>query len=191
MNLVAGEAGHGRLFCELRLHQAPWAFGIDWSDEIADASLEVHGMTTQAIVDQYLLPVLFFVQKDLGIGGAVLAGMPVGKFLLVAALAANGHRRDVFIFEAWFFGNISAEMGEHTSHVVEVEPGVKREHIAVAVGAGNVAVSGGMPIGVRLPDFVTARARAPLPTFVVNGGSDDDQSCDDEQGQRRGQPAAE
>jgi hypothetical protein len=82
-------------------------------------------------------------------------------------------------------------MGKHTFHVVEVEAGVKREHIAVAVGAGYVAVSGGMPIGVRLPDFVTARARAPLPMFVINGGSGNDQSCDDEQGQRRSQPAAE
>ncbi len=73
MELMTRKARYGRLLGKSGVLQLPRAPIVDWGDEIANAALKVHGMTTQAIVDQLLSLVLRRVEKDVGISGAVPA----------------------------------------------------------------------------------------------------------------------
>ena len=52
-----------------------------------------------------------------------------------------------------------------------MKSGIEREHIAMTLGAKHVAVRGGMPIRVGLPDFMTTRARSAGRVTVVNAGA--------------------
>ena len=56
---------------------------------------------------------------------------------------------------------------KYPAHVVDVEASVQRKYIAMARAARDAAVRGGVPVRVRLPDFVAPRARPATGSFVV------------------------
>src|SRR5271165_6651318 len=129
----------------------------------------MHAMATQTIVHQKLALVVVGVKKNVGVTGAVRAGLPIGKFLFVAFLAARHHLEHVLGAQAWLGGSVPAKMREDAAHVVDMESGVEGEDIAMAIGARHVAMRGSMPVGIGLPDFVATGARATMSAFVVGG----------------------
>ncbi len=75
-------------------------------------------MTAEAIVHQNFAAIVFVVEENALIGGAVRAGLPVCEFGLMALFAAANHFENVSGAELWRFGHFPAEMGEYPAHVV-------------------------------------------------------------------------
>ena len=86
----------------------------------------MHAVATQTVVHQKLAPIVAGVEKDVSVTRAVRAGTPIGKFLLMAFLAARHHLKNVLVPEARFGRCVSTEMSEDAAHVVDVESGFKR-----------------------------------------------------------------
>ncbi len=99
----------------------------------------------------------------------------------MAGLAPLGDAENITRPQLHLLRHMAAEVVEHPAHVVDVEASVQRKHIAVARAARDVAVRGGVPVRVRLPDLVAARAGFPPRIFIVNAGA---RKCDDGEAQR-------
>jgi len=182
MQLVTREAGnHGVIGESGRIH-APRARGVDGGDQAANGAFEVHPVAAEAIIHQELAFIVVGVEKDVGVGGAVGAGAPVGDFLLMAFLAADDHGENIFGAEAGFGGSVAAEMSEDAADVVEVESGVEGEDVAVAIGAGNVTMRGDVPVRVGLPDLVAGGAGAAVRALVIGGDEDEEEQRREERG---------
>src|SRR6185437_3088965 len=154
---------------QFRLLQVPGTFPVERRNEIAYASLKMHRVATQAIVHLHLFLVLRDIQKNVVIGSAVPARAPGCELLLMTALAAQGHGQDVVVSQPRLFRYMTAKVREHATHIVQVKIGVEGKHVAVAVGAWYVAMRRRMPVGVRLPDLVTAGASA-SGALVIDAG---------------------
>jgi hypothetical protein len=81
------------------------------------------------------------------------------------------HLLNIIGLQPHLFRDFPANVREQLADIFQMKSGIEREHIAMTLGAKHVAVRGGMPIRVGLPDFVTTRARSPARVTVVNAGA--------------------
>lgn len=176
MNLVTGQARNRGLLGESDIAELPWTGGVEWCDQVAHRTLKMHAMATETIVHQDFAMIVFSVEENAAVGGAVCAGTPVGGFGLMALFAAIDHFQDVGGAESWSFGNFAAKMRDDAAHIVEMESGVEGEDIAVALAALYLPVGRAVPVRIWLPDFVTTGAGSPAGAFVVerNGKNGDE-----------------
>ena len=124
MQLVAGHTRHGGFIGESRLFEMPWAKGVLWLNQVADRSMEMHAVATEAVIGKATLGVVSGIGKYLRIGGAVRSGLPRSELVLMAALALRGHGEHVDIAQMDRLGRLREEMdadvaqlGGHTSFV--------------------------------------------------------------------------
>jgi len=84
------------------------------------------------------------------------------------------------LFSRGFPGASPVDMRKHAAHIVDVESGVESKNISVTIGARDVAVSGIVPVGIWLPDFVASHATLALRAFKMQQGSGENQQgqCD-------------
>ena len=127
--------------------------------------------------------VVLGIEEYLLICSVVQSRCPLRPFLLVAVLASLGNTENVARPESYLLRHIAAEVVEHPAHVVDVKASFQSKHIAVACPAGDGAMRGSVPVGLRLPDLVATRAGFSPGIFVVNAGArkrDDDDAQRDE-----------
>ena len=170
VHLVAGQAEDGRAVGQVGLSKPPWACGIDGSHQVADAAVVVHPVAAEAVVHQLLFPVVLGVKENLLVGGAVQAGGPGGPLLFVARPAALVDAKIVAGSEPDLLRHFPAQVGDQAAHVVQVEPRIQREDVAVAGGALDITVRRGVPVRVRLPDLMAPGASFPVGILVIEAG---------------------
>src|SRR5579862_308674 len=159
---------NGGLLRKLRVPQFPRAFRIERCHQITNSSIEMHGVAAEAIIHQVLAMVVAVVEKDLFVSSGVRSCGPVRILLLMAFLTALAHPQYVFILEPYLLGYLTAQMSNEAMNVFEMKSKIESENISMANGARHVAMSGRVPVGVRLPDFMTPRARSPSRVAIVN-----------------------
>jgi hypothetical protein len=171
VHLVASQARNHGATGEVRPPESPGTFGVNRCHELANSSLEVHAVTTQAIVHEELLAIVLLVEKDLRVSGAVRAGGPSGVLLLVAIPASVVHSEHVPSGEPDGLGQIARNVVRQPPYIVPVKSRFQREHVSVAGGAGNVSMRGCVPIRIGLPDLMAAGARFSLRILVVKAST--------------------
>ncbi len=164
---MAAEAGDYRLIGKLRRIQPPRTSRIEGRDKVTDAAFEMHPVASQAIVHQQLAVIMFTVQENIGVSGAVSPRAPIGVLFLVTFLAARNHLQNIAVFQLWLFRRTATQVRKNAAHVVDVESRVECKDIPVAVGTGYVPMSGIVQVGVRLPDFVATYATIALGALKV------------------------
>lgn len=110
VHLVAGHAGHRGLVREVGARDVPRAGGVLRLHEIAHGSVKVHAMAAQAVVHEAAISVVRGIGEDLCVGGAMRACLPGSVFVLMAFLAACGHREHVAVAQANCFRRIATEV---------------------------------------------------------------------------------
>jgi hypothetical protein len=133
VKLMTRETRHHGLFGELRLPQVPGSVGADRDHQIADPAMKVHGVTAQAVIRQKLPLIMVGVQKDVAVRRAVPARAPFGKFLLMTFLAPCHHLQHVFDLQQRPFRRFPTQVNKNAPHVVDVEAGLERKHVAMAL----------------------------------------------------------
>ena len=141
VHLMAGEAWDGGLHCQLRNEKPPRTLRVHRSDQIADAAVEVHGVTTEAVVHQTAALVVIFVQKDMRVRGAVRTRGPVGEFLAVALGATRTDFEHVICLQPNLLRNLASQMSCQLTNVLQMEAGVESEDIPVTFGTRHIAMS--------------------------------------------------
>jgi hypothetical protein len=131
----------------------------------------VHAVTTQAIVDEELLPVVCSVKKDFRVRRAVRTGGPGGELLLVAIPASVVHSEHVASREPDGLGQIARNVVCQPPYIVPVKSRFQREHVSVASGAGNISMRRSVPIRIGLPDLMAAGASLSLRILVVKAST--------------------
>src|SRR5579872_6889427 len=168
MHLMTRQTRNGGLLRKLRVPQFPRAFRVERCHQITNSSIEVHGMAAEAIIHQVFAVIVAVVEKYLFVSSGVGPCRPIRVFLLMAFLTALAHPQYIVILKPHLLGDLSAQMSNEAMNVLEMKSKIESENISVAIGARHVAMSGRVPVGVRLPDFMTPRARSPARVAIVN-----------------------
>jgi len=117
-------------------------------------------MTAEAVVHQEPLLVVIFVQKNVGVCGAVWSSRPIRIFLAVALGAAPSDLEHILGFQPDLLRHLTTQVRDQLPHILQVKTCVEGEYVAVTLGTCNVAMSRFVPVAERLPNFVAARARS-------------------------------
>ena len=160
VHLVAGHAGHRRLIRKRCAYQMPRSCCVHRLHQVANRPVEVHAMATKAVIGETALSVVRWIREDLGIGGAVRAGMPRGVFVLMALLTLRCHRKHVGIAEMNCLTRMSREMYADV-------PQLGRKTCVMAVETGGGAVRRGMHSAGKRSHLVAARASLSMLRGVV------------------------
>lgn len=145
---------------------------VERRDQFTHRPGEVHSMAPQTIVHQNFAMIMFGVEENAAVGGAVRTGAPVRSLRLMALLATADHFDDIGGAEPWRFGCFASNVSEDAAHIVDVEAGIKRENVTVAAAAGHIAMGRAVPVRVGLPYLVARGASAAAGAFVVNGNGE-------------------
>jgi len=191
MQLMAGKARDRGLIGELGVEQAPRSLLIQRRDQIADATLEMHGVAAKAVVHQQRLGVVVFAQEDLRVGCAVGTGGPACVFFAMALGAALFDSENVVGLQPNLLGNSSLNMCSQLANVFQMKTGVKRHHVAVAFRARDIAVRRFVPVAVGLPDLVALGAGFSSGVAVIEARAGQKEYREQEDEQRRDHPQTE
>src|SRR5438552_19132494 len=107
-------------------------------------------------------------------------GGPIRVFLPVTSGAPCAHLLDVIRLQSNLFRDTAAQVGGQTTNILPMKTGVYSENVTMTIGTQHVTVGGGVPIGVRLPDFMAAGAGASAGVAVINTGAGQKQSRTEE-----------
>jgi len=167
---VAGEARDGVLVNGGGGQKLPRAVGVQWRDEIADATFKEHAVTTETIIHQEAIVVVLGIEEYLFVSDTMRTVLPLGGFLLMAFLTAADHGVDVHSAEADGVAISAANVLDEAADIAQVEARIKGEDFAVTRATRYGAVTGSLPGGVFGADFVTAGAGFSSGIFVVEAG---------------------
>lgn len=168
MHLMASQTGKRQLLRQLRIVQSPRSLGIERNDQIPYPAGKMHGVAPQAVVRQMLLAIVRFVEKEFSIRDGMRTRRPVGIFLPMAFRAACACLFNILEFQPDLFRNFSSQVGSQTTNILPMKTSIRREHVAVAIGTKYIAVRRGMPIRIRLPDFMTTGTRPSAGVTIID-----------------------
>lgn len=117
VDLVAGDAGDGRLTGEARGNDAPRAAGVEGLDQFANGPVEIHAMATKAVLHKHLPGVLRTIGEYLRVCRTVRPRMPAGVLLLVASAAARSHLLYIQLAQADVLRNRAEEMDANVAQL--------------------------------------------------------------------------
>jgi hypothetical protein len=167
---VAGEARDGGLVNDGGRQKLPRAIGVEWRDEIADATFKEHAVAAKAIIHQQAIVVVLLIEENRFVSESVRAVLPLSSFLLMALLAAADHHVNVHRAQANGVAVSAANVLNEAANIAQVEARIKREDFAVTRATRDGAVAGGLPGRVLGTDFVTAGAGFSGGVFIVEAG---------------------
>jgi hypothetical protein len=176
MHLMASQAGKGRLLCQLRIVQSPRSLHIERYNQVPYATGKVHAVAPQTVVGQMLPAIVRFIEKEFPVRHGMRTGRPVGVFLPMAFGAACAHLFNIVELQPDLFRNFSSQVGSQTANIFPMKARIRRENVAVAIGAKYVAVRGGMPIRIGLPDFVATGTRTAAGVTIIDTRAGQQQS---------------
>lgn len=169
VDLVARQARHRRLECHHVIPHLPRTSRVERRYQFSHRPVKMHPVAAQTVVHQHFPPIMFLVQKNLLVCRAVPACSPIRELFLVALFTPPHHPKHVFRFQPRLLWRVASQMRNHSPHILDVESRIHREHVSMAFFALHIPMRRALPIHVRLPDLVAARARPASWPFIDKG----------------------